>query len=108
MHNIGLVFVKTNQYSEACSSFEFIMQENPNFKTGLDLITAYYALGDKEKMKKGFYKLLDCRLNVDDDDKYVATAVSQVLLGKKSFDKYFYKLRQHPIYSGRPSREYDF
>ena len=26
MHNIGLVFVKMGQYSEACNSFEYIMQ----------------------------------------------------------------------------------
>ena len=46
MHNIGLVFVKMGQYSETCNSFEYIMQEQPNFQTGLDLVTAYYASGD--------------------------------------------------------------
>lgn len=75
MHNIGLVFVKMGQYSEACTSFEYIMQEQPNFQTGLDLVTAYYALGDKEKMKKGYIKLLNTGLDVDDDDKYTASAV---------------------------------
>jgi len=34
MHNIGLVFVKMGQYQDACLSFEFIMQEKPNFKAG--------------------------------------------------------------------------
>ena len=75
MHNIGLVYVKMGQYSEACSSFENIMQEQPNFKTGLDLVTAYYALRDKEKMKRGYLKLLDCTLDVDEDDKYTAPSV---------------------------------
>ncbi|KAK3876729.1 hypothetical protein Pcinc_018509 [Petrolisthes cinctipes] len=74
MHNIGLVFVRMGQYSEACTSFEYIMQEEANFKTGLDLVTAYYALGDKEKMKKGFLRLLECQLDIDDDEKYTATS----------------------------------
>ncbi|XP_042866439.1 intraflagellar transport protein 88 homolog isoform X1 [Penaeus japonicus] len=74
MHNIGLVFVKMAQYSEACTSFEYIMQEEANFKTGLDLVTAYYALGDKEKMKKGFLRLLECQLDIDDDEKYTTSS----------------------------------
>lgn len=76
MHNIGLVFVRMGQYSEACTSFEYIMQEEANFKTGLDLVTAYYALGDKERMKKGFLRLLECQLDIDDDEKYTASSVS--------------------------------
>ena len=78
MHNIGLVFVRMGQYSEACTSFEYIMQEEANFKTGLDLVTAYYALGDKERMKKGFLRLLECQLDIDDDEKYTTTSVSWV------------------------------
>ncbi|XP_076068805.1 intraflagellar transport protein 88-like protein nompB isoform X2 [Oratosquilla oratoria] len=74
MHNIGLVFVQMGQYSEACTSFEYIMQEDANFKTGLDLVTCYYALGDKEKMKRGFLKLLECQLDIDDDEKYTASS----------------------------------
>ncbi|XP_042208786.1 intraflagellar transport protein 88 homolog isoform X2 [Homarus americanus] len=74
MHNIGLVFVRMGQYSEACTSFEYIMQEEANFKTGLDLVTAYYALGDKERMKKGFLRLLECQLDIDDDEKYTASS----------------------------------
>ncbi|CAL4120134.1 unnamed protein product, partial [Meganyctiphanes norvegica] len=74
MHNIGLVFVRMGQYSEACTSFEYIMQEEANFKAGLDLVTAYFALGDKEKMKKGFQLLLDCQLDIDDDEKYTASS----------------------------------
>ena len=72
-----MVFVRMGQYSEACTSFEYIMQEEANFKTGLDLITAYYATNDTNKMKKGFLKLLDCQLDIDDEDKYVASSVSK-------------------------------
>ena len=34
MRNIGLLFVRMGQYNDACSSFEFIMSEKPDFKTG--------------------------------------------------------------------------
>lgn len=38
MQNIGLLFVKMGQYNDACTSFEFVMQEKPDFKTGIDLL----------------------------------------------------------------------
>ena len=57
MQNIGLVFVRMGQYSDAITSFEHIMTESPNVKTGFSLILCYYAVGDKEKMKKAFQKL---------------------------------------------------
>ncbi|KAK3914387.1 Intraflagellar transport protein 88-like protein [Frankliniella fusca] len=74
MHNIGVLFVKMSQFTEACSSFEFIMQEKADFHTGLDLIVCYYALGEREKMKRGFQALVEVPLNIDDEDKYSATS----------------------------------
>lgn len=74
MHNIGVLFVKMSQFTEACSSFEYIMQEKPDFHTGLDVIVCYYALGEKEKMKRGFQALVEVPLNIDDEDKYSATS----------------------------------
>ncbi len=53
MHNIGILFVKMGQYSDACTSFEWIMSEQPDFKTGLHLVLCYYSIGDKERTKKG-------------------------------------------------------
>ena len=35
MQNIGLLFIKMGQYNDACTSFEFVMQEKPDFKTGI-------------------------------------------------------------------------
>ncbi|XP_067008666.2 intraflagellar transport protein 88 homolog isoform X2 [Anabrus simplex] len=70
MHNIGIVFVKMGQFNEACSSFEYIMQEKPEFATGLHLILCHYALGDKDRMKRGFQMLLEVPLNIDDEDRY--------------------------------------
>ena len=65
MHNIGILFVKMGQYSDACSSFEWIMSEQGDFKTGLHLVLCYYATGDKDRMKKGFSQLVEIPLEVN-------------------------------------------
>jgi intraflagellar transport protein 88 len=46
------------QYHDAVESFENIMQGEPDFQAAYNLILCYFALGDKEKMKKGFTQLL--------------------------------------------------
>lgn len=43
---------------DAIPSYETIMGGNPDFQTGFNLILCYLALGDSEKMKRGFAKLL--------------------------------------------------
>ncbi|XP_069496107.1 intraflagellar transport protein 88 homolog isoform X2 [Ambystoma mexicanum] len=72
MQNIGVTFVKTGQYSDAINSFEHIMSESPNLKAGFNLILCYFAVGDRDKMKKAFQKLIAVPLGIDDDDKYIA------------------------------------
>ncbi|XP_013874431.1 intraflagellar transport protein 88 homolog [Austrofundulus limnaeus] len=71
MQNIGVVFVRLGQYSDAITSFEHIMSESPNIKTGFNLILCYYAVGDRERMKKAFQKLISIHLGIDDEDKYI-------------------------------------
>ncbi|XP_039511732.1 intraflagellar transport protein 88 homolog isoform X8 [Pimephales promelas] len=71
MQNIGVVFIHMGQYSDAITSFEYIMSENPNIKTGFNLILCYYAIGDRERMKKAFQKLICVPLGIDDEDKYI-------------------------------------
>lgn len=71
MQNIGVVFVKMGQYSDAITSFEHIMSESPNLKTSFNLILCYFAIGDREKMKKSFQKLIMVPLGIDEDDKYI-------------------------------------
>lgn len=66
-HNIGILFIKMGQYSDAAASFEFIMSERADLKSGLHLILCYYALGDIEKMKRGFQHLLDVPIDMNDD-----------------------------------------
>lgn len=74
MQNIGVVFVRLGQYSDAITSFEHIMAESPNIKTGFNLILCYYAIGDRERMKKAFQKLISVPLGIDDEDKYIPTS----------------------------------
>ena len=57
MRNIGNAFVKMGQFQDAVTSFEAIMEGNPDYHTGFNLILCYFALGDKDKMKRGFQRL---------------------------------------------------
>lgn len=43
------------------------MDGSPDLQTGFNLVLCYYAAGEKERMKKGFSRLLSVRLGVDDD-----------------------------------------
>ena len=44
MHNIGILFVKMAQYSDACTSFEWIMAEQPDLLSQRSALIASYAL----------------------------------------------------------------
>ena len=39
-----------------------------DFPTAFNLILCYFALGDREKMKKGFVRILGLRLETGSDD----------------------------------------
>ncbi|KAF6772475.1 Intraflagellar transport protein 88 [Paragonimus kellicotti] len=71
MQNIGLAFVKLGQFSDAITSFEHIMQEEPDAKTGFNLILCYFMTGDRSKMKYAFQQLLRVDLHLDDEDRYL-------------------------------------
>jgi intraflagellar transport protein 88 len=75
MQNVGITFVKLGQYNDAITSFEHIMAEEPNFVTGFNLILCYFALGDRDKMKRTFQKLLTVDLKLDDEDRYISSNV---------------------------------
>ncbi|XP_076857925.1 intraflagellar transport protein 88 homolog isoform X2 [Brachyhypopomus gauderio] len=72
MQNIGVAFIRMGQYSDAITSFEHIMSESPNIKTGFNLILSYYAIGDRKMMKKSFQKLICVPLGIDEEDKYIS------------------------------------
>ncbi|KAJ8253448.1 hypothetical protein GJAV_G00213070 [Gymnothorax javanicus] len=70
MQNIAVVFIRIGKYSDAITSLEHIMSESPNLRTGYNLILCYYAIGDRERMKKAFQKLISVPLGIDEEDKY--------------------------------------
>ncbi|KAF4087257.1 hypothetical protein AMELA_G00093470 [Ameiurus melas] len=69
MQNIGVSFIRMGQYSDSITSFEHIMSESPNIKTGFNLILCYYAIGDRKMMKKSFQKLICVPLGIDEEEK---------------------------------------
>lgn len=72
LKNIGTVFIKMEEYTDAITSFEHIMKTKPDFKTAFNLILCYFAIGDQEKMKKAFHRLLSVPIEgVEDDDRYL-------------------------------------
>eukprot|EP00276_Gloeochaete_wittrockiana_P005178 CAMPEP_0184657556 /NCGR_PEP_ID=MMETSP0308-20130426/20301_1 /TAXON_ID=38269 /ORGANISM="Gloeochaete witrockiana, Strain SAG 46.84" /LENGTH=874 /DNA_ID=CAMNT_0027095527 /DNA_START=32 /DNA_END=2656 /DNA_ORIENTATION=+ len=66
--NIGNAFVRIGQFADAIQSYEAIMDGNADFITGFNLLLCYFALGDKEKMKKGFLKLLSIKQALPEDE----------------------------------------
>merc|ERR1719262_974130 len=62
MRNIGHAFFKMHQFPDAIDSYESLLMhgaQHLDFMTGFNLVLCYYALGDKDKMKSGFLKLLN-------------------------------------------------
>lgn len=93
MRNIGLTFVKLNQYTDALTSFEYIMTEKADFRDALHTIVCHYAIGDRENMKKAFGKLLTIHnflskdqfnlilpesTEIDEDEDALATLIAEV------------------------------
>ncbi|XP_063706628.1 intraflagellar transport protein 88 homolog [Culicoides brevitarsis] len=70
-HNIGVLFVRMGQYSDAATSFEFIMSEKGDLRSGLHLILCYYALGNVEKIRRAFQLLLEVPIEYNDEDRIV-------------------------------------
>src|SRR5687767_14349465 len=52
MRNIGNSFIKLGQYQDAIHSFEAIADQSPDAQSAFNLLVCYYALGDREKMRK--------------------------------------------------------
>lgn len=80
MQNIAVVFIKLGQYSDAVTSYEHIMGENPGTETCFNLLLCYYALGDREKMKKTFQRLVQINAGIEDEEKYNPVTVSNTVI----------------------------
>lgn len=74
MRNIGNAFVRMGQFQDAIQSYEAIMEGNADFQTGFNLVVCYYALGDSDKMKKGFTQLLSIAMPVADEEEVSSAA----------------------------------
>lgn len=62
MRNIGHAFFKMHQFPDAIDAYEHLMMHDAqhlDFVTGFNIMLCYYALGDKDRMKSGFLKLLN-------------------------------------------------
>lgn len=73
MQNIGLAFVRLIQYVDAIAAFEFILTERGNWddaETIFHLIICYYAIGDGDKMKYYFNKLLQVKIEDQFEERY--------------------------------------
>ncbi|KAH9593042.1 Tetratricopeptide repeat [Trypanosoma melophagium] len=69
MRNIGNAFVKLGQYRDAVSSYEAIMEGGGDINTGFNLLLCHYALGETEKMRRAFQKMINCKLpGVEEDE----------------------------------------
>jgi intraflagellar transport protein 88 len=62
MRNIGIAFIKMGQFSDAITSLEAIMEGTPDHHTGFNLLLSYFAIGDKDRMKRGFERLCSISL----------------------------------------------
>ena len=70
MHNIAILFVKLGQFSDAATTFEFVMQEYPSFQSGFHLSLCYYILMDQERLRNNIQRMIS--LPIEEDN---ATAI---------------------------------
>ncbi|XP_061428942.1 LOW QUALITY PROTEIN: intraflagellar transport protein 88 homolog [Lethenteron reissneri] len=70
MQNIGVAFLRVGHYTEAVSAFEHIMSESPDLRAAFNLTLCYFALGEHERIKRAFQRLVAVPLGVGDEDRY--------------------------------------
>ncbi len=56
--NVALAYVKQKKFGKAIEVYEDVMSDSPDFDIGFNLIVCLYALGEKEKMRTWFERLL--------------------------------------------------
>ncbi|XP_055912408.1 intraflagellar transport protein 88 homolog [Eupeodes corollae] len=94
--NIGILFIKMGQYSDAATSFEFVMSDRPDVRSGIHLVLCYFAMGDVEKIRNAFKSLVDIQLEYEDDIK-VQTFIEENEESKSVFD--MLKVDEFAIYN---------
>ncbi|CAF3860357.1 unnamed protein product [Rotaria sp. Silwood2] len=66
--NIAATHILMGQYAEAAQAYESIMQERPNYRSGLNLLLCYHTLGQRDKTRRAFSDLLKIPFLSSDDD----------------------------------------
>ena len=56
--NVGLAYIKLKKFGKAIEVYEDIMNDTPEYDIGFNLIVCLYALGQKDKMRTWFERLL--------------------------------------------------
>lgn len=86
MRNIGIAFVRLGQFQDAVSAFEQVAEAQTDVQAAFNLFLCYHALGDPEKMRKAFLRLLATRpagigdgAGEDEDEATAAEAEDTVL-----------------------------
>jgi len=79
--NVGLAYVKQKKFGKAIEVYEDIMSDTPDFDIGFNLIVCLYALGEKEKMRTWFERLLMIDIPGIDEEEQEELAQMQTKLG---------------------------
>jgi intraflagellar transport protein 88 len=73
--NIGHAFFQMRQFVDAVEAYENVLVNdgsNLDYITGFNLILCYYALGDHEKMKQGFERLISIQqVGMEDEEEEI-------------------------------------
>lgn len=86
LRNIGHAFFCMGQYADAASSYEHLLDQAPvrelggqeirlpgkDFASGFNAVVCHFALGDRDRMRKAFQRLLALRtMSTEDDERYL-------------------------------------
>ena len=66
--NVGLALVKQKRFGKAIEVYEDIMNDTPDFEVGFNLIVCLYALGEKDKLRTMFERLLMITIPGSDEE----------------------------------------
>lgn len=102
--NVGLAYVKQKKFGKGIEIYEDIMSDTPDFDIGFNLIVCLYALGEKEKMRTWFERLLMIDIPGIEEEEQEELAQMQNKLGVvKDTDK---SVINPPMNEGDPLKEY--
>ena len=74
LKNIGSALLRMGRYQDAIVSFEQAVDEVPCHTSVYNLILTYFAVGDSDKMKRAFERLVKIPIGLDYDDKYALSS----------------------------------